>query len=51
VRDPEAPIFRRPGRGALAGAIGRSAPRPHRPRRMAPSLAAKSLILHPRYTH
>src|SRR5204862_5223837 len=27
--------------------VGRSAPRPHRSRRMAPALTGKSLILHP----
>src|SRR6266852_2699179 len=31
----------------LARAVGRSAPRPHRFRRMAPPLTGKSLILHP----
>src|SRR2546427_10197178 len=40
-------MLRRPGRGALARAVGRSAPRPHRFRRMAPPLTGKSLILHP----
>src|SRR5262249_44703844 len=48
-RDPEGPLLRRPGRGALAGAVGRRAPRPHRARRMAPPLTGPSLILHPRY--
>jgi uncharacterized protein YbjT (DUF2867 family) len=43
VRDPEA----RPGRGALAGAVGRSAPWPHRSRRMAPPLTGTNLIRHP----
>src|SRR5262249_55858540 len=42
------PILRRPRRGALARAVGGSAPRPHRSRRMAPPLTGKSLILHPR---
>src|SRR5207249_8258859 len=32
---------------ALARAVRRSAPRPHRSRRMAPPLTGKSLILHP----
>jgi uncharacterized protein YbjT (DUF2867 family) len=44
---PRGPILRRPGRGALARAVGRSAPRPCRSRRMAPPLTNKSLILHP----
>src|SRR4030095_3050857 len=39
-------MLRRPRRGALASALGRSAPRPHRFRRMAPALQAKSLIQH-----
>ena len=43
---PRGPILWRPGRGALARAVGRSAPRPYRSRRMAAPLA--SLILHPR---
>ena len=47
VRDAGGPILGRPGRGALARAVGRSAPRPHRSRRMAPPLTGKSLILHP----
>ena len=44
VQRPRGPILRRPGRGALARAVGRSAPRPHRFRRMAPPLTGKSLI-------
>jgi uncharacterized protein YbjT (DUF2867 family) len=44
---PRGPILRRPGRGALARAVGRSAPRPHRFRRMAPPLTGSSLIPHP----
>ena len=47
VSDPEARYFGRPGRGALARAVGRGAPRPHRFRRMAPPLTGSSLILHP----
>ena len=35
------PILRRPRRGALARAVGRSAPRPHRFRRMAPPLTGR----------
>ena len=35
----------RPGRGALTRALGRSAPRPHRSRRMAPPFTGKSLIV------
>jgi uncharacterized protein YbjT (DUF2867 family) len=35
VSDPKGTMLWRPGRGALAGAVGRSAPRPHRLRRMA----------------
>ena len=41
---PRGAILRRPGRGALARAAGRSAPRPYRSRRMAASLTHKSLI-------
>src|SRR5215472_13235153 len=41
---PRGPILWRPGRGALARAVGRGAPRPNRSRRMAPPL--KSLIPH-----
>jgi uncharacterized protein YbjT (DUF2867 family) len=41
------PILGRPGRGALARAVGRGAPRPYWSRRMAPPLADKSLIPHP----
>ena len=44
VSDPEAAILGRPGRGALARAVGRSAPRPHRSRRMASPLTGRSLI-------
>ncbi len=44
VSDPEARYLRRPGRGALARAVGRSAPRPHRFRRMAPPLTGRNLI-------
>src|SRR5262249_21378375 len=40
-------MLRQPGRRALAGAVGRSAPRPHRFRRMAPPLTGSSLIPHP----
>ena len=48
VRDPAAGYWGGPGRGALAGAAGRSAPRPYRSRRMAPTtLTGKSLTLHP----
>src|SRR5215468_4293253 len=56
ARDPEARYFggrveelRRPGRGTLARAVGRRAPRPHRSRRMAPPLTGSSLIPHRRY--
>ena len=45
---PRGPILRQPRRGALARAVGRSAPRPHRFGRMAPPLTGKSLILHRR---
>src|SRR5262245_60103100 len=38
------PLLRQPGRGALAGAAGRGAARPHRSRRMAPALAGRRLI-------
>ena len=38
------PLLRRPGRGALAGAAGRRAPRPHRSRGMAAPLTGQSLI-------
>ncbi len=41
---PRGPILRRPGRGALARAAGRSAPRPHRFRRLAAPLTGSSLI-------
>src|SRR5260221_378833 len=41
---PRGPILRRPGRGALARAVGRGAPRPHRFGRMAPPLTGRSLI-------
>src|SRR5262249_20839026 len=41
---PRGPILGRPARGAFAGTVGRGAPRPYRSRRMAPPLAAKSLI-------
>src|SRR5215469_8017213 len=40
---PRRPILWRPGRGELARAAGRSAPRPHRFRRMAPPLTRRSL--------
>src|SRR5262249_10465900 len=43
-RRPQGPILRRPGRGALARAVGRSAPRPHPFRRMAPPLTGSSVI-------
>src|SRR4029453_693066 len=46
---PRGPILRRPCRGALPGAVGRGAPRPHRFRRMAPPLTGSSLIPHRRY--
>ena len=46
---PRGPILGRPGRGALARAVGRGAPRPHRFRRMAPPLTGSSLIPHRRY--
>jgi uncharacterized protein YbjT (DUF2867 family) len=45
VSDPR-PDTGRPGRGALARAVGRGAPRPHRFRRMAPPLTGSSLIPH-----
>src|SRR6516225_6283824 len=48
---PRGQILGRQGRGALARAVGRSAPRPNRSRRMAPPLAAKSLIPDPRHIH
>jgi hypothetical protein len=44
---PRGPILWRPGRGALARAVGRSASRPYRSRRMAAPLTGKSLTLHP----
>ncbi|HEY2444596.1 MAG TPA: hypothetical protein VGI20_02530 [Rhizomicrobium sp.] len=44
VSDPEAPILGRAGRGALARAVGRGAPRPHRLRRMASPLTPSGLI-------
>jgi hypothetical protein len=44
VSDPRGPILRRLGRGALAGAVGRGAPWPHRSRRMAPPLTGSTLI-------
>ena len=44
VSDPEARYLGRPGRGALARAVGRSAPRPHRFRRMVAPLTGSSLI-------
>ena len=47
VRDPEARYWGGRVRGALAGAAGRCAPRPHRSRRMAPPLTGSSLIPHP----
>src|SRR5262249_10957342 len=47
---PRGSLLRRPGRGALARAVWRRAPPPHRSRRMAPPpLIRTSLILHPRY--
>jgi len=48
VRDPEARYWG-PGRGALAGAVGRGAPRPYRSRRMGARFTGTSLTLHPRY--
>jgi hypothetical protein len=44
---PRGPILARPGRGALARAVGRGAPRPYRLRRMAPPLTGRSRIPHP----
>lgn len=44
---PRGPILGRPGRGALARAVGRGAPRPHRSGRMDPPLKGGSLILRP----
>src|SRR5262249_21098367 len=44
---PRGSILRRPGRRALARAVGRDAPRPHRSRRMAPPLTGSSLIPDP----
>ena len=44
---PRGPILGRPRRGALARAVGRGAPRPHRFGRMAPPLTRSSLIPHP----
>src|SRR5262249_34346261 len=41
------PILGRSGRGALAGAVGRGAPRPNRFGRMAPPITGKGLIPHP----
>jgi uncharacterized protein YbjT (DUF2867 family) len=49
VSDPEARYWGGRGRAALARAVGRSAPRPRRFRRMAPPLTGSSLIPHPRY--
>jgi len=47
IAGPErAPLLRRPGRGALARAVGRGAPWPHRSRRMAPPRTGTSLSLH-----
>ena len=46
---PRSPILRRPGRGTLAGAVGRGAPRPHWFRRVAPPLAGSSLIPYRKY--
>src|SRR5262249_40640874 len=46
---PRSPILRRPRRRALARAAGRSAPRPHHSRRMAPPITGSSLIPHCRY--
>src|SRR5262249_12578016 len=46
---PRGSILRRPGRGALAGAVGRGAPRPHWFRRVAPPLTSSSLTPHRRY--
>jgi uncharacterized protein YbjT (DUF2867 family) len=51
VHNPEARYWGGPGRGALARAVGRNAPRPYRSRRMAPPLTGTSLTLHPRYIH
>jgi uncharacterized protein YbjT (DUF2867 family) len=48
VRVPGGPILGWPRRGAFAGAVGRSAPRPHRSRRMALPHTGGSLIAHPR---
>ncbi len=44
---PRGPILGRPGRGALARAAGRGAPRPHRSRRMGPPFTSSSLIPDP----
>ena len=50
VSDPEARYAGgRVEERSLAGAVGRSAPRPHRSRRMAPPLTGRGLILHPRW--
>src|SRR5262245_61627156 len=47
---PRGPLLRRPGRGALARAVRRGAPRPHRSRRVASPLTGSSLMLHRRCT-
>ena len=44
---PRGRILGRPGRGALARAAGRGAPRPHRSRRMGPPFTSGSLIPDP----
>ncbi len=44
VERPRGPILGRPDRGALARSLKRSAPRPHRSRRMAPPLTGGGLI-------
>src|SRR5689334_1065760 len=44
---PRGPIFRPSSRRALACAVGRSAPRPHRSRQLAPPVTDKRLIPYP----
>ena len=41
---PRSAILRRPRRGALARAVGRGAPRPHRFRRMASPICSKAIV-------
>ena len=47
VRDPEARYWGGRVEERSTGTVGRSAPRPHHSRRMAPPLTGKSLIPHP----